>query len=79
MLLTDGEDTDSQPTIDNVVSTVGNVGEEDGAAIKLFAIAYGSDANKSILKQMAEPTGGKQCDSDPATINQIYADIATFF
>ncbi|GEM_PF-3804728 len=79
MLLTDGEDIDSQATIDNVVSTVGNVGEEDGAAIKLFAIAYGSDANKSILKQMAEPTGGKQYDSDPATINQTCADIATFF
>jgi hypothetical protein len=45
----------------------------------LFAIAYGSDANKDILKQMAEPTGGKQYSSDPSTIDQIYADIATFF
>jgi hypothetical protein len=28
--------------------------------------------------QMAEATGGKQYDAQPDTLNQIYAEIATF-
>ena len=31
------------------------------------------------LKEIAEPSGGKQYNSDPATIRVIYGDIATFF
>jgi Ca-activated chloride channel family protein len=79
VLLTDGQDTDSSATLDQVVSTVSNVGEEGGTAIKLFTIAFGNDADKSVLQQIAEPTGGKQYDSNPSTINSIYEEIATFF
>jgi Ca-activated chloride channel family protein len=79
VLLTDGQDTDSTASLDDVVSKVGNVGEEGGDAIKMFTIAFGSDADKDVLKQMADPTGGQEYTGDPATIQQIYSDIATFF
>jgi Ca-activated chloride channel family protein len=79
VLLTDGQDTDSSANLEQVISSVGNVGEEGGSAIKLFTIAFGSDADKGVLKRIAEPTGGKQYDSDPSTIQSIYEEIATFF
>ena len=79
VLLTDGQDTDSQASLDQAISAVSDVGEEGGASIKLFTIAFGSDADKDVLKRMAEPTGGKQYDSDPSTIKSIYEEIATFF
>ncbi len=79
VLLTDGQDTDSQASLDQAISAVSDVGEEGGASIKLFTIAFGSDADKDVLKRIAEPTGGKQYDSDPSTIKSIYEEIATFF
>jgi Ca-activated chloride channel family protein len=79
VVLTDGQDTASnQNTLDSLVAQIGQT-SESGGSIKVFTIAFGSDADKSVLKQIAEPTGGKQYDSDPKNINAIYADIATFF
>jgi len=79
VLLTDGKDTESQADLNQVMSTVGVSGENAGTGVKLFTIAFGSDADKEVLKQIAESTGGKQYDSDPKTIQQVYQDIATFF
>jgi Ca-activated chloride channel family protein len=65
--------------VDELLNQIGATGEEAGASIKLFTIAFGKDADKDILKRIAEATGGKQYDSDPKTINSVYSDIATFF
>jgi Ca-activated chloride channel homolog len=79
VVLTDGQDTASnQNTLDQLVATIGK-NSEGGSSIKVFTIAFGSDADKNVLKQIAEPTGGQEYDSDPKNINAIYADIATFF
>ena len=58
---------------------IGLSGEEGGSAIKVFTIAFGSDADTDVLKRITEATGGRQYAADPATINKVYADIATFF
>ena len=79
VLLTDGKDTKSSVSLQTVIDQIGGTGQEGGNAIKVFTIAFGSDADKDVLKQLAEPTGGKQYDSDPKTIMQVYGDIATFF
>jgi Ca-activated chloride channel family protein len=79
VVLTDGQDTDSSVSIDEMLGQIGASGEEAGTAIKLFTIAFGEDADKDILKRIAEATGGKQYDSDPKSINKVYSDIATFF
>ena len=79
VLLTDGQDTHSTATLQDAVAQFSNTSEEGGNAIKMFTIGFGKDADKDVLKQLADPTGGKQYDSDPQTINQIYGDIATFF
>jgi len=79
VVLSDGQDTESDQTFDSLMGKIGIASEEGGTAIKLFTIAFGDDADGSILKQMAEATGGKQYSSDPATISKVYAEIATFF
>jgi Ca-activated chloride channel family protein len=79
VVLTDGKDTQSSTTLDQVMAEIAKSGGEGGNAIKLFTIAFGDDADKDVLKQLAEPTGGKQYDSDPASIMKVYGEIATFF
>jgi Ca-activated chloride channel family protein len=79
VVLSDGVDTESESGLQDVMAEIGSAGQEGGNAIKVFTIAFGKDADKSILQQIAEATGGKQYDSDPSTINKIYQEIATFF
>ncbi len=76
--LTDGNDTASQIYLDQLMASVGDL-TEGGNATKVFTIAFGNNADRSILEQIAETTGAKQYDSDPDTIREVYADIATFF
>lgn len=79
VVLTDGNDTASENTLDDVLAQIGSKSEEGGNSIKMFTIAYGSDADTDVLMKLAEKTGGLQYDSKPENINQVYSDIATFF
>jgi Ca-activated chloride channel family protein len=76
--LTDGNDTASTISLDQLMNQVG-ASSESGDATKIFTIAFGSNADKKVMQQIAETTGAKQYDSDPQTISEIYAEIATFF
>ena len=77
--MTDGNDTASTNSLDDVLNQIGSKSEEGGNSIKLFTIGYGSDADTGVLKKLAEKTGGLQYDSKPENINQVYSEIATFF
>ena len=79
VVLTDGQDTSSDATLENVIDQIRRSENEGGNAIKVFTIAFGSDADKTVLQEMADPGGGKQYDSSPETIQKIYDEIATFF
>jgi Ca-activated chloride channel family protein len=79
VVLTDGKDTQSSIPLDQVTGEIAKSAGEGGNAIKLFTIAFGDDADKDVLKQLAEPTGGQQYNSDPASIMKVYGEIATFF
>ncbi|MCB9077218.1 MAG: VWA domain-containing protein [Anaerolineaceae bacterium] len=80
VVLSDGEDTSSVRTWQEILQEIGASGEvEGGNSIKIFTIAFGSGADTTVLQQMAEPTGGKQFTGDPATIDDVYAEIALFF
>ncbi len=78
IVLTDGEDTLSDLSLNQLLSRVIDFGE-GGDATKIFTIAYGEDADREVLQQIADLTGGQLYDSDPTSINQIYVQIATFF
>lgn len=79
VVLTDGEDTASTTPLDAILSRIRAAQGEGGNAIKIFTIAFGDNANKDILKEIAESSGGKEYDSSPDTIQKIYDEIATFF
>lgn len=79
VVLTDGKDTQSTASLQDVTQQIAASGGEGGNAIKLFTIAFGDDADKDVLKQLAEPTGGQQYNSDPSDIMKVYGEIATFF
>jgi Ca-activated chloride channel family protein len=78
VVLSDGQDNASGVTLNELMGEISDL-SEGGHATKIFTIAFGNDADRGILKQIAEATGGKQYDSDPKTIGEIYASIATFF
>ena len=79
VVLTDGQDTLSSYTLDEVMNQINASSGEGGNAIKVFTIAFGDNADKDVLIRLAEPTGGKQYDSSPENIQKIYDEIATFF
>lgn len=79
VVLSDGKDTASTYSISDLQQEIGSNGEEGGNAIKLFTIGYGEDADQDILRFLAEMTGGKQYNSSPENIKEIYTEIATFF
>jgi Ca-activated chloride channel family protein len=79
VVLTDGADTSSQLSREALISQLSS--DSEGRSIKVFTIAYGtgSDVDADFLKQIAEASGAKTYSSDPAKIDQVYRDIATFF
>jgi Ca-activated chloride channel family protein len=79
VILTDGQDTASTSTLEDLMVLIRKNQGEGGNSIKLFTIAFGDDADRDILKMIADPTGGKEYDSSPENIQKIYDDIATFF
>jgi Ca-activated chloride channel family protein len=76
--LTDGKDTASELLLPQLINQIG-VQSESGDATKIFTIAFGQAADREVMQRIADITGGKQYDSDPETIGEIYAEIATFF
>jgi Ca-activated chloride channel family protein len=79
VVLSDGKDTHSQISVEQLIADIDRFSDEGGSSIKLFTIGFGGDADKGILQRIADPTGGKQYDATPENINKIYQEIATFF
>lgn len=79
VILSDGQDTASSATLQQVIEEISATEGEGGNAIKIFTIGFGSDADKEILEAIANPSGGRQYDSSPENIQKIYDEIATFF
>jgi Ca-activated chloride channel family protein len=76
--LSDGKDNSSALELGQLVAEVGNL-SEGGSATKVFTIAFGGDADVKVLQAIAEATGARMYRSDPQTIGEVYAEIATFF
>lgn len=78
VVLSDGQDTASQASVDQLIAEIGRSGES-GDSIKVFTIAFGDDADIDILTRISESTGARMYEGRPENINRIYAEIATFF
>jgi Ca-activated chloride channel homolog len=79
VVLTDGEDTASTLSLAQLLSAVKPSGADAGEAPKIFTIAYGADADATILSQIATATGGQEYDGTPQNILTVYSTISRFF
>lgn len=77
VLLTDGEDTANQMTVDQLLPRIRYNAEKRN--IRVFTVAYGADANKKILSQIADETKAKSFVGTPENIREVFKEIATFF
>jgi Ca-activated chloride channel homolog len=75
VVMTDGQDTASQASLEQVVKAV----QSSDPAVLVFAVAYGDDADPRVLSQIADAVGGQAYTSYPATVRRLYELIAQFF
>jgi Ca-activated chloride channel family protein len=77
VVLTDGADTSSKTGLPDLLDRVRVSGESGG--IRIFTIAYGGDARKDVLQQIADATQAKSYVGNPQTIVGVFRDVSTFF
>lgn len=53
--------------------------KQNGAGVLVFTVAYGSDADLSVLSALASPFGGQAYRADPDTIRRLYELISQNF
>jgi Ca-activated chloride channel family protein len=80
VLLTDGEDTDSQQTADDVVAHIEGQGDSENR-VRVFTIAYSSGASgaRRQLKRIAASSGGLDYEGKTENIESVYRSISSFF
>ncbi|MFI5906867.1 hypothetical protein [Dactylosporangium sp. NPDC051541] len=77
VVLTDGRDQDSRFSMpkDQFLSRLGGL-RDPGRPVVVFAIGYGGDADMTVLREMAQATGGKAVASnDPGDLASAMAGI----
>jgi len=75
VLLSDGENTDGAMTENRMFATcLPSSAEADG--VKVFPIAFGAGANRSVLGRIANVSGGRMYEADPASIERAYLRIS---
>jgi Ca-activated chloride channel family protein len=79
VLLTDGRDTNSRTSSQDIIEPLRAHSESEGVTVRVFTIAYGSTANGSLLDTIATASGGKNFPGDPTQIESVYKTIASFF
>jgi Ca-activated chloride channel family protein len=77
VVLSDGADRDSRTGLGQLLGRIRFDGERRN--VRVFTIAYGRDAKKDVLQQIAEATQGRAFDGRPETIRRVFRDISTFF
>jgi Ca-activated chloride channel family protein len=77
VVLTDGDDTQSNLPLSDLMGRI----RYDGAnhRIHIFTIAYGNDARKDILAEIAEATDAKFYEGTPENIGGVFKEISTYF
>jgi Ca-activated chloride channel homolog len=80
VLLTDGEDTDSSRSIEEVVELLRSQGDS-ATQTRVFTIAYSADAEgaEEALTEIAKASGGQPYTGDTEDIETVYRSISSFF
>ena len=80
VVLTDGEDTDSSLTADDVVRRAQAQGDSRDQ-VRVFTIAYSAEAAgaREALTKVAKASGGQDYQGDTEDIEAVYRSISSFF
>jgi Ca-activated chloride channel family protein len=81
LILTDGEDSESGISLEQLGQALQESGFSSDQRIAFFTIGYGRDGefNASALEQIAQLNGGYYRKGDPATIARLMADLQLEF
>ena len=86
VLLTDGKNDDGDTSDDRrqltdlLAKLRRGTGGENAKSVRIFPIAYGSDADLDTLKEIAEATNAAAYDaSNPATITKVFTAVVSNF
>lgn len=77
VVLSDGEDTDSQMRLAELLQRLQGNSETQG--VRVFTIAYGQKAQRNVLERIAESTRGRSYLGTPENIRTVFREISTFF
>lgn len=81
VLLTDGRNEDVNEDLEGLVSRLRSRSEgESSTPVRVFAIAYGGDADLETLRRIAEATNAQVYDaSDATTISKVFTAVVSNF
>ena len=79
VVLSDGMDNGSETSLDDLVARLKVHAGPEAEPIRVFTIAYGKDATRSILERIAETSDGKSFVGDTENIEAVYRSISSFF
>jgi Ca-activated chloride channel homolog len=79
VLLTDGADTVSSRSADEVVRELEAQGRKESGQVRVFTIAYGKEPNETELARYAVATGGNAYEGTKDDIESVYLSISSFF
>lgn len=81
VVLTDGEDSGSSISLNNLRQELEKTGFNSDERIAFFTIGYGEQGefNPDVLKQIAELNGGYYLQGNPATISTLMSDLQVEF
>lgn len=81
LVLTDGEDSESNISLEQLGQELQKSGFSSDERIAFFTIGYGDagDFNPEALEQIAKLNGGYYSKGDPATISRLMADLQLEF
>jgi Ca-activated chloride channel homolog len=81
LVLTDGEDSGSQVSLDQLNASLQESGFEGDKRIAVFTVGYGKEGefNPQVLQQMAESNGGYYAKGDPETISRVMENLQLEF
>ena len=80
VVLTDGQDNESNLTDDELVDLVSNR-DDSALPVRIFTIAYSPDAEgaEAVLKRIAAASGGQAYTGTTSNIDVVYRQISSFF
>jgi Ca-activated chloride channel homolog len=79
VVLTDGDDNNSRPgALGRLLAA--EAAQPAGGTVRVFTIAYGVDANRDILRRIAQASGAGSYDaSNPALIREVFNAVLSNF